>query len=81
MHKPQLLPGRPSFQELWNTLHFQPGLLCMQAQAPVGTVRLMIHGHAVPRADARKVLEKLSEQFQGYYTLETVAVAVKSEPS
>jgi hypothetical protein len=53
----------------------------MQAQAPVGTVRLMIHGHAVPRADARKVLEKLSEQFQGDYTLETVAVAVKSEPS
>ena len=81
MHKPRLLPARQSFKDVWSTLQFQPCVLCMQARVPIGTVRSMINGYAVPRADAERVLCKMTELFEGDYTLETISVAAKEETS
>jgi hypothetical protein len=70
---------KPSLFDLSFDYPFETDILNMQAGVPAGTVFAMIGNQPIPKEQAQKVLEKLSQIFNKEFTLETVYVALEED--
>ena len=60
--------------------HLEPSEVASLATLETETVLAMLRGTPVSRADAERLLAKLSECLRASYTLETVEIALREEP-
>ena len=70
---------RPSLLDLWACYRFQARTLAQMADVPESMVLAMLYNQPVHRADAQKVLLRLSLLVHKVYTLSTVAVVLIEE--
>ena len=68
---------RPYFFDLWKKHHFHTGTLSIRSGVPEMIILKMLRYQAVQRADAEKVLLKVSTLYRQSYTLETVKIKLE----
>lgn len=66
----------PSLLDLWAHYRFHARTIASLAEVPECTVLAMFYNQPVHRADAKKVLMRLSMLLHKVYTLSTVAVTL-----
>jgi hypothetical protein len=77
--EPSETDTRPDLFDLWKKHHFHTWALAFIADVPEQTILTMLRRRPVVRADAVKVLSRLSQLMDQNYTLETVKVNLQEE--